>query len=51
MYTNTVLYEHLLGKNNVPVIFAIIIIMNDDVHNTLIHVLIGLYQQGRENDT
>ena len=33
-----------IGKNNVSVIFAMIIMMNDDVHN--IYVFIGLYQKG-----
>ena len=44
-----------IGKNNVYVIFAMIIMMNDefdDVHNItyVVHVFIGLYQNGREND-
>ena len=41
-----------IGKNNVYVIFAMIIMMNDEVHNILVHGFIGLYQKGlRENDT
>ena len=43
-----------IGKHNVYVIFAMIIMMNDDVQSYttyVVHVLIGLYQNGRENDT
>ena len=43
-----------IGKNNVYVIFAMIIMMNDDVQSYttyVVHVFIGLYQNGRENDT
>ena len=42
-----------IGINNVYVIFAMIIIMNDDVQSYttyVVHVFIGLYQNGREND-
>ena len=42
-----------IGTNNVSESFAMIILMNDDVHNILVHVFIGLYQKGKGegNDT
>ena len=39
-----------IGKNNIYVIFEMIIMMNDDT-TYVVHVFIGLYQNGRENDT
>ena len=48
-YHVLILYEYVYRKNNFYVIFAMIIIMNDDVHN--IYVFIGLYQKGMGNDT